>query len=169
VVALTLPLPAAAIVEIQQTLARYGHVVDNGDVDALDQIFTDDGVIFPPTSGHAPLRGLAQLQESIGSLAAPNHNPHSETITVDDDGTVRAWSRYSQWRVEGDSLVMVNGDYLDVLEETPGGWRISARRIVRRSPLFPGDELLSDHIGPWLLSNSRGSRSLREHYPQVSP
>jgi ketosteroid isomerase-like protein len=148
----TLPLPVADIVEIQQTLARYGHVVDNGDVQALDQIFTDDGVIYPPTTGHEPLRGLSALRKSIGSLVGANHNPHSATITVGEDGTVRAWSRYSQWRLEGEETVMVNGDYLDLFEQTPAGWRISARRIIRRAPVFPGDELLSDHVEPWLLS-----------------
>jgi ketosteroid isomerase-like protein len=153
---MTLPLPVADIVEIQQTLARYGHVVDNGDADALGQIFADDGVIFPPTRGHAPLRGLAELQKSIGSLAAPNHNPHSATVSVDADGTVRAWSRYSQWRAEGEDVVMVNGDYLDVLQHTSDGWRISERRIVRRTPLFPDDELIRDHIEPWLLSTAGG-------------
>jgi ketosteroid isomerase-like protein len=152
---MTLPLPVADIVEIQQTLARYGHVVDNGDVAALDQIFTEDGVIFPPTTGNEPLRGLAQLRRSIGSLVGANHNPHSATITVGEDGTVRAWSRYSQWRLEGGVTLMVNGDYLDVFEQTSSGWRISSRRILRRAPVFPGDELLSDHLGPWLLSRSQ--------------
>ncbi|MEY2484319.1 MAG: hypothetical protein QOK24_2847 [Verrucomicrobiota bacterium] len=68
---MTLPLPVADIVEIQQTLARYGHVVDNGDADALGQIFADAGVIFPPTRGHAPLRGLASRSERWRERSLP--------------------------------------------------------------------------------------------------
>jgi ketosteroid isomerase-like protein len=132
---MALALPIADVVEITQTLARYGHVVDNGDVDALDQVFTDDAEMYPAHPGMAPIAGLAALRATIASIPQPNHNTLPPTISVDADGTVRAVSRYLQLRPDGG---VVNGEYLDVVVPTAAGWRVSSRRVLRRYP--PMDE-----------------------------
>ena len=132
---MALPLPLADVVEIAQVLARYGHIVDNGDVDALDQVFTADAVMQPAHPGMAPIVGLDALRAMIGSIPQPNHNTLPPTLSVDAEGTVRAVSRYLQLRPDG---TVVNGEYLDVLVPTGAGWRVGHRRVLRRHP--PMDE-----------------------------
>lgn len=152
---MTLPLPVDDIVEIGQLLARYGNIADTTDLDALEQFFTADIVLVPQHADVAPLRGIGALREAIGRLDKPSHNTTPPAISVDADGTVRAWSRYLSFRTDGS---IVEGEYLDVLVRTPAGWRVSFRRIVWRTPVLPQGLPTHDEYGPWLTSRTSFNR-----------
>jgi ketosteroid isomerase-like protein len=152
---MALPLPVEDIIDIQQLLARYGNIADTKDVDALDRFFTSDAVLVPQFADVPPIRGLAALRDAISRLEKPSHNVTPAAISVDDDGTVRAWSRYLSFRVDAS---IVEGEYLDVLTRTPRGWRVSSRRIVWRTPTLPQGLPSHDEYGPWLTSRTSFNR-----------
>lgn len=127
-----LELPLADIAEIRQLLALFAHVFDNGEADALDQVFAEDGTI--ELAGNSRVfHGLAAIREFNLSLGpqSPDHHTLDTVLTVDPDGTVRARSRYLAVLADGS---VHNGDYLDVIVRTPKGWRIGHRRSVPRYP-----------------------------------
>jgi hypothetical protein len=150
---MTLPLPVEDMIEIEQLLGRYGNIADN--IAALDQFFTDDVVLVPQIAGVEPLRGIEALRQAITNLEGPSHNTTPPAISVDPDGTVRAWSRYISFRPDGS---IANGEYLDVLRHTPAGWRVSFRRIVWRSPVLAQGLPTHDEYGLWLTSRTTFNR-----------
>jgi ketosteroid isomerase-like protein len=143
------------ILEIEQLLGRYGNIADTKDIDALDQFFTDDIVLVPQHADVEPLRGIEALRAAITALEKPSHNTTTPAISVDGDGTVRAWSRYLSFRPDGS---IVEGEYLDVLRHTPTGWRVSFRRIVWRTPVLAQGLPDHDGYGPWLTSRTTFNR-----------
>ncbi|MFC9324583.1 nuclear transport factor 2 family protein [Kitasatospora sp. NPDC057015] len=122
-------------VQIRSLFALFAHVFDNGEVDALGQVFTEDGVIELARTGSV-FRGLDAIRAFNRNLGAnsPDHHTLDTVLSVDQDGTVRARSRYLAVLPDGS---VHNGDYFDVLALTAQGWRIAHRRSVPRYPL-PG-------------------------------
>ena len=123
--------------EIRQLLALFAHVFDNGERDALDQVFSKDGTIELVRAESRFFHGLDAIREFNRSLGAqsPDHHTLDTVLTVDADGTVRGRSRYLAILADGS---VHNGDYLDVLERTGQGWRIKLRRSVPRYPAAAG-------------------------------
>lgn len=125
--------PAAAdLAEIGQTLALFAHVVDNRQADALELVFTKDGSVELGRSGTL-LRGLDEVRAFLLKLPpdAADHQTVNTVVLVDEDGTVRALSRYISVGADGS---VTNGDYEDVLVRAGDGWRIRSRRTVPRYP-----------------------------------
>ncbi|WP_155354280.1 nuclear transport factor 2 family protein [Acrocarpospora macrocephala] len=118
---------------IRQTLALFAHVFDNKEVADLGLVFTEDAVIELTRGAGRTIEGLAAIGELAVGLGAdaPDHHTLDTHVSVDADGTVRARSRYLAILPDGS---VHNGDYLDVLERTPGGWRIGRRVSVPRYP-----------------------------------
>lgn len=129
-------LTSADIEELRLLLARFAHVFDNGDTPALEEVFTEDGVIVLAGPGRE-FRGLAAIREFNTGLGgqSPDHHTLDTVFHVDPEdpyGTVRARSRYLAVLPDGS---VHNGDYLDVLVRTAKGWRIAHRRSVPRYPV----------------------------------
>ncbi|WP_371481797.1 nuclear transport factor 2 family protein [Kitasatospora sp. NBC_00315] len=121
------------ISDIRRLFALFAHVFDNGEVDALDQVFAEDGVIELARTGTV-FQGLAAIRAFNLSLGehSPDHHTLDTVLSVDEDGTVRGRSRYLAILPDGS---VHNGDYFDVLVHTARGWRIAHRRSVPRYPL----------------------------------
>ncbi len=121
------------ISDIRILFARFAHVFDNAEVDALDQVFTEDGAIELARTGTV-FRGLDAIRTFNRGLGeqSPDHHTLDTVLSVDEDGTVRGRSRYLAVLPDGS---VHNGDYLDVLVRTERGWRIAYRRSVPRYPL----------------------------------
>ncbi len=119
--------------EIRRLFARFSHAFDNGDEQALGLVFDEHGTIELARTG-ARFEGLAAIVKFSQDLgpASPDHQTVDIVLSVDQDGTVRARSRYLVILADGS---FHNGDYFDVLVRTPAGWRISYRRSVPRYPL----------------------------------
>ncbi len=124
-------------VAIHELLACHGHLMDDGKLDRLSDLFTDDVVYdLSPLSGSI-LQGVSAVREAAEQLGARNPVAHLITNTVVGfvDGQVTARSKFLGVQRDGS---VGSGTYDDVLRRTSHGWRISSRRVsLRREPLTP--------------------------------
>jgi SnoaL-like protein len=121
------------LIEIHMLLGLYGHVIDERDWSAIDQVFTDDFVMDASDFGYGVMRGISTFVESMQAEDNPGQRVHHTTnvvITEDSDGTVRVRSKHLGPRPGG--FVFVT--YHDVVRKTPNGWRLAERKVLRRGP-----------------------------------
>lgn len=122
---------------IGETLALHGHLFDEGELDRLDELFTDDVVYDVSALGSDVYVGIDAVRDAALALGAGNPLAHLVTNVVitasadDDTATVRS---------KGLAVLADRGcgtaTYVDTVRRGPGGWRISHRRILpRRTPL----------------------------------
>jgi 3-phenylpropionate/cinnamic acid dioxygenase small subunit len=123
---------------IQDLIGRYAVLVDNGDFDALDPLFTTDAVIdFSTFNG--PVGTLAEIKTFLGAslpfftrtqhmmglplIDLDGDTAHARTscnnpmISTKPDGTVSVW--------------LIGLWYDDDLRRTEDGWRFTARNQIR--------------------------------------
>jgi ketosteroid isomerase-like protein len=123
---------------IQDLIGRYAVIVDSGDFEALDDLFTPDTVIdFSTFNG--PVGGLAEIKTFLGAslpfftrtqhmmglplIDIDGDTAHARTscnnpmISTKPDGTVSVW--------------LIGLWYDDDLVRTEDGWRFSARNQIR--------------------------------------
>jgi 3-phenylpropionate/cinnamic acid dioxygenase small subunit len=125
-----LTLPVDDVVALHQLCARYAHVVDDADFDALDQIFTDDVIIEVPAFKLPAMVGIDAVRASYADSAHPvAHHVTNVVVTRDDDGTVRIRSKVLSLLGGG---LCGSGTYDDIAVQTDAGWRISHRLIGLR-------------------------------------
>jgi ketosteroid isomerase-like protein len=147
---MTTGLSGRDLAEIHQTLALFAHVFDNDDVEGLALVFTDDVTVEFGVGPGRSYQGIGAFGEYVQtkSPAAPDHHTLNTAILVDDDGTVRARSRYIGVAPDGG---ITSGEFLDVFRRTSAGWRISHRRSVPRSPRDAGAGVPPAEVGAeWL-------------------
>ena len=135
--------------DIDQTITRYAHILNNTDFDALDLVFTHDAVLS--TAGVTePRRGIAEIREALSAHPIADHMTTNVCIDVADNG-VRVWSMFLVVTDEGRAI---NGDYLDVVVRTEAGWRVAERTVVRR---YPGADAEANTVAyeSWLFSRRR--------------
>jgi 3-phenylpropionate/cinnamic acid dioxygenase small subunit len=130
-------LDAKDLIEIEMMLALYGHILDERDWDALDQVFTEDIVFDASDSGLGVLRGIAAIVDAWKEPFDGHPLGHYMTnvvIAEDEDGTVRARSKHLGTRV-GQITLMT---YTDVVRRTPAGWRLAERvaKAQHRVPMY---------------------------------
>lgn len=121
--------------EILGVLALYGHVIDDGDLDRLGEVFTADAVL-KPTLTH-PWNGLAEIRDYFENFVRNQpiptiaHHMTNPVVVLGEDG-VTASARSKTLGIRKD-LGYVTGEYRDELVKTGDGWRISKRSIIRRT------------------------------------
>lgn len=130
-------LDAKDLIDIQMMLGLYGHILDERDWDALDQVFTEDIVFDASDSDLGVMRGIAAIVDAWKEPFDGHPLGHYMTnvvITEDADGTVRARSKHLGTRVGTITLMT----YTDVVRRTPAGWRLAERvaKVQRRVPMF---------------------------------
>ena len=118
------PAETAAVV---QTLALFGHAVDNGDAGLLAEVFAADVA-------------LPQVNEPDRRL--PAHHTVNTQVKRAGDRLV-AWSRLVT--VAGDGSV-ATADALDVLADVEGRWRVERRTL---HPRHGASAALTDGSTPW--------------------
>ncbi|MGN5381832.1 nuclear transport factor 2 family protein [Streptomyces lasalocidi] len=117
---------------IGELIALHGHVVDDGQLDRMDELFTPDIVYDVSDFGQEPLVGLAAVRDAALALGDGNPVAHHVTNIVvreEADGRVRARSKGLGVRADGTCGSVT---YDDVLVRTPDGWRISHRTLTAR-------------------------------------
>jgi 3-phenylpropionate/cinnamic acid dioxygenase small subunit len=132
-----MPLTVTDRLAIHDLLSLHGHLVDNGELDRLDELFTDDVVYDVTALGGTTLSGVDAIAEAATQLGDRNPVAHHVTniLVADHDGEVTVRSKFIGIGRDGSAG---SGTYDDVLRHTPDGWRIARRRItVRRQPLQP--------------------------------
>ncbi|WP_261556410.1 nuclear transport factor 2 family protein [Frankia tisae] len=143
-------LPRDDALAIQEILALFAHVFDNNDVAGLGLVFTSDVRVDIGLGPSRTYRGLAEFADYVRSRSAaePDHHTVNTSLLPQEDGSVRARSRYLGVNLEGR---LTSGEFLDVLVCTPRGWRISYRRSVPRTPRPAGTGVpVSQVLEPWL-------------------
>ncbi|MEE1845537.1 MULTISPECIES: nuclear transport factor 2 family protein [unclassified Streptomyces] len=118
--------------DISELLALHGHLVDNGELERLDELFTDDVVYEASNLGHGELRGLAAFRDMAraraGAPGAPvGHHVTNIVLTEAGDGRVHARSKGIGAGPDGECGSV---SYEDVIVRGERGWRISRRRIT---------------------------------------
>jgi ketosteroid isomerase-like protein len=128
----------AARAAITDVLHAYCRIFDANDLDALDEVFTDDCVVmFRPGADHER-HGLDELRSYYASgasrIAACSHHLSNIEIQLHGDAAADsrayfyAWHRYSPDHGGGGGETW--GQYVDSLVRQPGGWRIVSRQFL---------------------------------------
>lgn len=121
---------------ITTVIARHGHLVDDGELERLGELFTEDVSYDVSDLGGGILEGLPAIIEASLALGAGNPLAHLVTnIVIDSIDGDRATARSKGLGVNTDgSLGTVT--YLDDLRRIDGRWLITHRKVlVRRAPL----------------------------------
>ena len=121
---------------ISELISMHGHLCDEGELDRLDELFTDDVVYDVTDFGQEPLTGVEAIRAAAIALGAANPVGHHVTnivLTEGADGQVHARSKGIGIKMDGTSGSVT---YEDTFVLTGQGWRISYRKVVaRRVPL----------------------------------
>jgi hypothetical protein len=121
---------------IDRTLALAGHVLDRGELDRLEEIFTPEAVYDLSDVGAGTFEGIAAIRSGALELGAGNPVAHHITnivITGHEDGQATAQSK--------GLIIMADGSvrsvtHRDTLRHEDSSWRISRRVILaQRAPL----------------------------------
>lgn len=129
-------LPLEDRLAITELIALHGHLVDEGELDGLAEVFTPDVEYDLTDFDQGTLMGLTQLVDASLALGAANPVAHHVTnVVVEElpDGQVRARSKALGIRADGSCGSVT---YVDTVVRVGAGWRISRRRLeARRVPL----------------------------------
>ncbi|HEY5024216.1 MAG TPA: nuclear transport factor 2 family protein [Acidimicrobiales bacterium] len=123
-------MESADLLAIHDLLARYGHVVDDGDWQRLSDVFCDDGEFDLQAIGRGTAHGMDELRVCFAHLEHPL--AHLTTnVMIEPDGAQRARVRCKYLVVSDDGRVRT-GEYHDDVVHTTSGWRIERRTVVPR-------------------------------------
>lgn len=122
---------------ISELIALHGHLIDDGRLDQLNQVFTEDVTHDLTAFGlgiHQGLEGVREAAEALGEANPVGHHVTNVVIVaVKDDHTVVTRSKGIGIRADGTAGSVV---YDDTVTKRDGAWRITYRTItVRRKPL----------------------------------
>ena len=123
-------------IQIHELINLHGHLMDEGDFDRLDELFTDDVVYDVSALGGTRLIGARAIAEAGLALGASNPLGHHVTNVVLTE------IRDDRARVRSKGLAVMAGGtvgsvvYDDEVFRTDEGWRIAVRRVLpRKVPL----------------------------------
>ena len=124
----------AAREQIRDTIARYAHCVDGGQLDDLVELFMPDGVL--EIEGQPPHRGRDAIlafvtgtgQDLAADTGAPRIRHHVDNVVIELDGPDRARARCYFLAVTDGGLDHW-GRYRDELECSGDRWRFARRRV----------------------------------------
>jgi 3-phenylpropionate/cinnamic acid dioxygenase small subunit len=123
---------------IHELLSLHGHLMDDGALDRLDELFTDDVIYDLRDYGRGELRGIAAIADAARALGSANplgHHVTNVVITGSEGESVSVVSKGIGIRADGSCGSLV---YRDEVRKEEAGWRIARRRVVpRREPLRP--------------------------------
>jgi len=119
---------------IYELIALHGHLMDAGDFDRLNELFTDDFVYDLEHLGYGRLQGARAFVDAAIALGDDNplghHVTNSLVIAEEDDGAIRVRSKGIGIRANGSCGTVV---YEDLVRRTEGGWRVARRTVIPRS------------------------------------
>ena len=116
--------------DIAETLARHGHMGDQGKLEEIDTVFTSDTVYDMSAVGMPLMTGSETLRQ--GTLRMAAHMPiahHVTNIVITEDNGDEA-------SVDSKGLLLMQDGRVqsvthhDLLRRTEAGWRIARRVIV---------------------------------------
>src|SRR5690242_20526128 len=108
---------------------RHGHLIDSGELDRMDELFTADAVYDVTDLGGGVLTGLAVLRDA--ALALGERNPvahHVTNIVLTEVAADRAHALSKGLGINADGTVG-SVTYEDVIVRGDNGWRITHRTV----------------------------------------
>ncbi|MER7673578.1 nuclear transport factor 2 family protein [Kitasatospora sp. NPDC096128] len=121
---------------IAELISSHGHLVDDGDLDGLEKLFTADVIYDLTDFGQGLLAGVVAIREAALALGDANPVAHHVTnivIAPPQDDQVSVRSKGLGIKADGTCGSVT---YDDAVVRTDGGWRICCRKVSpRRVPL----------------------------------
>jgi ketosteroid isomerase-like protein len=122
--------------EITDLINKHGHLIDRGDFDGAEALFTADVVYDVSAFGAGVQIGLSGAREAALAMIERQPLAHHVTnivLTEQPDGTVHAMSKGIGILADGTAGSVT---YDDIVRRTEAGWRITHRVVrPRRAPL----------------------------------
>ncbi|MEV6258287.1 MULTISPECIES: nuclear transport factor 2 family protein [Nocardia] len=122
--------------DITDLIARHGHIIDAGELDRMDELFSAEVVYDLTAMGYGELRGIAAVRDA--ALALGDANPvghHVTNVIVTESEADRAQVLSKGIGIAADGRCG-SVTYEDVVVREPVGWRITYRKVIpRRAPL----------------------------------
>ncbi|MFX0577535.1 nuclear transport factor 2 family protein [Nocardia nepalensis] len=122
-------LSAQDRIDIGELIALHGHLMDAGELDRMDELFTA-GITYDLNDfGRGELRGIPALRDAAVALGDGNPVGHHITnvVIADADGGVRVRSKGIAIHADGSCRSV---EYDDRVVREAAGWRISYRRVI---------------------------------------
>jgi hypothetical protein len=129
------PDDRAAICEL---ISLHGHLMDDGALQRLGELFTADVVYDLEDFGLGLLHGVPAIRDAALAMGAANPVGHHVTnliLTEIDDTTVRVRSKGIGIKADGTSGSVT---YEDIVRRAGQGWRISYRKVIARRTALGG-------------------------------
>ena len=133
----------ADIMMINQLLALYGHIVDAAQWNRFDELFLPDAELDYTQAGADNVhRGIPAIQDFFRAVNHPSAHHCVNIYVAEHDGIVGVKSKFfvPYTRESHHPKRWKGGDYVDVVEETPNGWRFRSRVCVARWQFTAGAE-----------------------------
>ncbi|MER6290351.1 nuclear transport factor 2 family protein [Streptomyces sviceus] len=124
---------------ITELVSLHGHLVDNGSLDRLEELFTA-GVVYDLTDfGQEPLSGVVAIREAAWALGAANPVAHHVTnvvVTASADGRVHVRSKGLGIKADGScsSVSYAEERHRVGTEHVPPGPRTLKRSVCPQPP-----------------------------------
>lgn len=129
------------IVDINQTQARYGYLMDDLAWDRIDEVFSPDCVFDASVFGLAVGEGFAGVRAVHEAGSAPlTHHATNVLVESLDGGTAVVRSKALGTYTKGRAF---SGEYRDTMVKTADGWRIQRRVVVLREPATTNSDAAS--------------------------
>ena len=128
-------------VAIAELVSLHGHLFDEGELDRLDELFTEDVIYDATAYGGTPLVGIDAIRKAALELGDRNPVAHHVTnIVITATGSEEARVRSKGLAVMADGTSR-SVSYEDIVVRVPSGWRIKQRNVhPRRTPLVHADD-----------------------------
>lgn len=120
------------IVEINQILSLWAHLVDNHAWDRFGEVFTEDAYFDSSVFGFAPVTGIA----AICHMASQDGHAkaHHTTNLYVQEGAGDEIATVSKGLGLLSNGAVASVTYTDRLRRTPKGWRLASRILALQAP-----------------------------------
>lgn len=120
-------------IDINDLINRHGHLMDAGELDRADELFTPDVTYDVADFGLGQLHGTAAIRTAARALGDANHpvGHHVTNIVITgiDDRSARVQAKGIGIKADGKTGSVV---YDDLVTRRPDGWKISHRKVTAR-------------------------------------
>ncbi|KZS49584.1 nuclear transport factor 2 family protein [Rhizobium anhuiense] len=120
------------IVEINQILSLWAHLVDNHAWDRFGEVFTEDAYFDSSVFGFAPVTGIAAICHMASQEG--HAKAHHTTNVYVQEGAGDEIATVSKGLGLLSNGAVASVTYTDRLRRTPEGWRLASRILALQAP-----------------------------------
>lgn len=120
------------IVEVNQILSLWAHLVDTHAWDRFGEVFTEDAYFDSSVFGFEPVTGIQAICQMAGQEGhASAHHTTNVFVQEAANGEIVAESKGLGLLSNG---AVASVTYTDRLRRTPDGWRLASRILALQAP-----------------------------------